>query len=592
MLLNNRYQVIRTLGSGGFGETFLAKDINMPSERFCVVKQLKPIQNNPQIYQLVQERFQREAAILEALSGASEQIPVLYAYFTDGGQFYLVQEWIKGDTLTAKIEKQGLFTNSAVEELLINILPVLDYVHSQHIIHRDIKPDNIILRYHDNKPVLIDFGAVRESMGTVVNSKGNPTSSIIIGTPGFMPSEQAAGRPVYSSDLYSLGLTAIYLLTGKYPQELDTDAQTAEIVWRHFASNINPNLAGVIDKAIAYHPRERVDSAREMLNTLQMQFVTLTPTSINQTKVASPLPETVTVSPGNNHQLINQNNNNSNNQGRMIIPSLIASGLISASIIIGSVINKSSQTVESANTKSQDNQKIKLPKNTSTQLPKDNTESNNQISANEPDQFYFIADSAYKDTQTANRQVNSLKSAGYPQAGMFWIPDYPNLSGKILYEVYANQFSDKTSCINFLKTYGTVNKDAYCARASKNANISPERVSFQNISNSSTSDQSQLNTTNTNSNNYLWLSERQVTETDLAGKSGYELDIMRNTIFAIHGRKFTTPGVQDYFNQQSWYKPEYSPDQFPMSLLSRLEIENAEYINQYQERYNLRHFKK
>ena len=103
MLLNNRYQVIRTLGSGGFGETFLAKDINMPSERFCVVKQLKPIQNNPQIYQLVQERFQREAAILEALSGASEQIPVLYAYFTDGGQFYLVQEWIKGDTLTAKI---------------------------------------------------------------------------------------------------------------------------------------------------------------------------------------------------------------------------------------------------------------------------------------------------------------------------------------------------------------------------------------------------------------------------------------------------------------------------------------------------------
>ncbi|MBD2137284.1 protein kinase [Anabaena sp. FACHB-1237] len=353
MLLNNRYQVIRTLGSGGFGETFLAKDVNMPSERLCVVKQLKPIQNNPQIYQLVQERFQREAAILEALGGASEQIPSLYAYFIDGGQFYLVQEWIEGDTLTGKIEKQGLFTNSAVEELLINILPVLDYVHSKHIIHRDIKPDNIIIRNLDHKPVLIDFGAVRESMGTVVNSQGNATSSIIIGTPGFMPSEQAAGRPVYSSDLYSLGLTAIYLLTGKRPQELDTDSQTAEIVWRHFASNINPNLARVIDQAIAYHPRERFASAREMLNALQQQFVTLPPTSISNTKVADPLPQTVAVSPGNNYQnnyqSVNQNNNNINNnsnKGGMIIPAIIASGLIGASIIVSSVINKSSQNVE------------------------------------------------------------------------------------------------------------------------------------------------------------------------------------------------------------------------------------------------------
>lgn len=494
MLLNNRYQVIRTLGSGGFGETFLAKDVNMPSERLCVVKQLKPIQNNPQIYQLVQERFQREAAILEELGGASQQIPCLYAYFIDGGQFYLVQEWIEGDTLTTKIEKQGLFTNSAVEELLINILPVLDYVHSKHIIHRDIKPDNIIIRNLDHKPVLIDFGAVRESMGTVVNSQGNATSSIIIGTPGFMPSEQAAGRPVYSSDLYSLGLTAIYLLTGKRPQELDIDTQTAEIVWRHFASNINPNLAGVIDQAIAYHPRERFASARQMLNALQQQFATLPPTSISNTsntKVADPLPQTVTVSPGNNYQ----SNSNSNNKGGLIIPSLIASGLIGTSIIIGFAINKPSPNVEtvknanttetSVNSKSEDNQKTALSKNTSTELPKDNTESNNQISP----------------IDTTNTNINSI-------------------------------------------------------------------------------------------NSYLWLSQRQVTETDLLGKSGYELDIMRNTIFAVHGRKFTTPGIQDYFNQQSWYEAKYSPDEFPMSLLSRLEIENAEYINQYQERYNLRHFKK
>ncbi|MEM6754991.1 MAG: serine/threonine-protein kinase, partial [Cyanobacteria bacterium P01_C01_bin.38] len=194
MLLNNRYQIIRTLGSGGFGETFLAEDTQMPSRRSCVIKQLKPIENNLQVYQLVQERFAREGAILEELGGLSEQIPTLYAYFCDRDQFYLVQEWVEGDTLTAKVQQQGLFNESSVREILSNLLPVLSFVHSKRIVHRDIKPDNIILRNSDGKPVLIDFGAVRETMATAVNSQGSLTRSIVIGTPGYMPSEQAAGR--------------------------------------------------------------------------------------------------------------------------------------------------------------------------------------------------------------------------------------------------------------------------------------------------------------------------------------------------------------------------------------------------------------
>ncbi|MGH2414577.1 MAG: protein kinase domain-containing protein, partial [Microcystaceae cyanobacterium] len=195
-LLNNRYQIIRSLGSGGFGETFLAEDTQMPSLRRCVIKQLKPIHNNPQIYQLVQERFQREAAILEELGGSSNQIPALYAYFQLNELFYLVQEYIEGNTLTAKVKQQGVFSESAVRELLVTLLPVLEYIHSRHIVHRDIKPDNIILRHRDEKPVLIDFGAVRETMSTVINSQGSLASSIIIGTPGYMPSEQAMGKPV------------------------------------------------------------------------------------------------------------------------------------------------------------------------------------------------------------------------------------------------------------------------------------------------------------------------------------------------------------------------------------------------------------
>jgi serine/threonine-protein kinase len=169
-LLNNRYRIIRALGAGGFGETHLAEDIEMPSGRRCVIKQLKPMTNDPQLYQLVKERFQREAAILEELGSASNQIPKLYAYFESNGQFYLVQEWIEGVTLATKAQQDGNLSESSVKEILIGLLPVLDYVHGKRIVHRDIKPENIILRALDGKPVLIDFGAVRETMGTIVTS--------------------------------------------------------------------------------------------------------------------------------------------------------------------------------------------------------------------------------------------------------------------------------------------------------------------------------------------------------------------------------------------------------------------------------------
>nr|AAB41116.1 PknA [Nostoc sp. PCC 7120 = FACHB-418] len=381
-LLDNRYRVIKTLGSGGFGETFLAEDSQMPSNRRCVVKQLRPIHNNPQIYQLVQERFQREAAILEDLGSYSGQIPTLYAYFQSNTQFYVVQEWVEGDTLTAKLKQQGVLSESAVRDILINLLPVLEYVHSKRIIHRDIKPDNIILRHRDGKPVLIDFGAVRESMGTVINSQGNPTSSIVIGTPGYMPSEQAAGRPVYSSDLYSLGLTAIYLLTGKQPQELETEPHSGEIIWHRYALNISPTLAAVIDRAIAYHPRERFTTARQMLEALQLGVVSYPPTVPYQQPQSSPTvpyqqppvvttppfatqTNTVAVSPGTapTPQPINHNNSNKG----ILMGSLIAGGLIGASVVIGFALTRPNQPVTQT-----------------TSLPSETTISNNDTPTVEP----------------------------------------------------------------------------------------------------------------------------------------------------------------------------------------------------------------
>ena len=274
-LLNNRYQVIQVLGAGGFGETFLAEDTYMPSRRRCVIKQLKPISNDPQTYELIQKRFEREAATLEYLGEANDQIPQLFAYFSENGLFYLVQEWVHGQTLTNVIQSQGQLQENTVREILLSLLSVLDYVHSKGIIHRDIKPDNIILREIDNKPVLIDFGAVKETIRTTINAAGHPTQSLVIGTPGFMPSEQAIGRPVYATDIYSLGLTAIYLLTGKYPQELETHPHTGQIIWQDYAGGVSPQLAMVLTQAIEPRTSDRFTTAAKMLYALKSEASTV-----------------------------------------------------------------------------------------------------------------------------------------------------------------------------------------------------------------------------------------------------------------------------------------------------------------------------
>ncbi|NJK29277.1 MAG: protein kinase [Acaryochloris sp. SU_5_25] len=269
-LLNNRYRVVKVLGDGGFGTTFLAVDMQMPSRRQCVIKQLKPIDNNPQIYQLVKDRFQREAAILERLGESHDQIPMLYAFLEEAGQFYLVEEWVAGQTLTQKMQQSGPLSEMAVREILVKLLPVIDYIHQARLVHRDIKPDNIILRQTDGIPILIDFGAVKETMSTVVNSQGQTNRSIVVGTPGYMAMEQLAGRPMFSSDLYSLGLTAIYLLTRKVPQELETDPYTGTVVWQHLTPHLSPELIATLTQAIQPQPRERFSTAAEMLHRLVM----------------------------------------------------------------------------------------------------------------------------------------------------------------------------------------------------------------------------------------------------------------------------------------------------------------------------------
>jgi serine/threonine protein kinase, bacterial len=282
-LVNNRYRVVRELGKGGFGATFLVEDTQLPSGKRFVLKELMPIENNEETYTLIKQRFEREAVILEELGNVSLQIPSLYAYFAENSRFYLVQEYVEGETLSQRVMEQGVMSDAAVKEWLSGILPVLACVHEKGIIHRDIKPENVILRSRDHKPVLIDFGAVRETMGTQINANGKSTQSIVIGTPGFMPSEQAAGRAVFGSDLYSLGLTAVYALTGKIPQELPTNPMTGDIQWRQYAPSVSAGLASVIDRAIALGIQGRFQTSAQMLDAL---LVTEAPMGIPGTVVS------------------------------------------------------------------------------------------------------------------------------------------------------------------------------------------------------------------------------------------------------------------------------------------------------------------
>lgn len=272
-LLDNRYRILQVIGEGAFGKTFLAEDTRTPLNRRCVVKQLKPATNEPVKYQILKERFQREAVMLETLGKTNEQIPNLHAYFTEHQEFYLVQDWIEGENLAQKVKAEGILSESVVCQLLSSLLLVFEFIHAKGIIHRDVKPENIMLRARDGKPVLIDFGAVKEVISSIVDSQGGPDSSIIIGTPGYMALEQAAGQPVFSSDLYSLGMTAIFLLTGKRPKELQ-DPLTGEVKWHQLAI-VSAELRGILDKAIQRFAHDRYQTAGDMNAALRSLVSTI-----------------------------------------------------------------------------------------------------------------------------------------------------------------------------------------------------------------------------------------------------------------------------------------------------------------------------
>ncbi len=272
LLLRDRYRIMKILGQGGFGATFLAVDISLPGHPLCVIKQLRPSSNDPNILKMAGELFGREAQTLGRI-GNHPQVPSLLNYFEESKQFYLVQEFVQGHNLQQEVKKNGPFSEAGVEQFLSEILPIIQEIHAKQVIHRDIKPANLIRRVQDKKLVLIDFGAVKNKVDVSAaanSSEHTALTSFAVGTPGFAPPEQMAMRPVYASDIYALGITCIYLLTGKSPKDLDYNPNTGEIVWRKYV-NIRDHLAAVLGRMLEVSVRDRYQCAEDVLRALELK---------------------------------------------------------------------------------------------------------------------------------------------------------------------------------------------------------------------------------------------------------------------------------------------------------------------------------
>jgi serine/threonine protein kinase len=264
-LLDGRYKILQVLGSGGFSETYLAQDTRRPGSPTCVVKLLKPNTNNPNSLQISRRLFQSEAETLERL-GNHSQIPRLLAYFEEDQEFYLVQEYIKGNLLSTEFTPETPYSEAQTIQLLRDVLLTLAFVHEQGVIHRDVKPDNLIRRWEDDKLVLVDFGAVKKIWNR--NAAQNQVAGTIIGTPGYMATEQGRGKPRPSSDIYALGMVAVQAITGITPMSLQEDSETGETIWQQYAK-ASPGLVAIIDKMIRYHFRDRFQSAKDVLAALE-----------------------------------------------------------------------------------------------------------------------------------------------------------------------------------------------------------------------------------------------------------------------------------------------------------------------------------
>ncbi|MEM6613422.1 MAG: serine/threonine-protein kinase [Cyanobacteria bacterium P01_C01_bin.72] len=259
-ILNKRYRILRVLGTGRCGKTFLAEDIQLNCD--CVIKQFEPEAKDTLSLRKAKYLFAREVKILKIL-GRSDRIPDLLNYFRQGEKFYLVHEFVAGNDLAQELG-QYPWNAPNVLGLLREILEIVEVAHHEQVIHQDIKPSNIIRRQADGQLVLIDFGSIKKINNQMANAEGNTCISVPIGTQGYMAPEQKSIKPRLASDIYSIGMICIYALTGIEPQDITLDHDTETVQWRNLIQ-VDANLAQVLDRMVSCDLNQRYASASEAL---------------------------------------------------------------------------------------------------------------------------------------------------------------------------------------------------------------------------------------------------------------------------------------------------------------------------------------
>ncbi|MGE5659738.1 MAG: protein kinase domain-containing protein [Actinomycetota bacterium] len=270
-VINNRYRIVQSLGKGGFGETFEVEEIDNRGTR-KVLKVLHHFSNSQDQEKAI-SLFQREAEVLKRLHYIGIPKVEPDGYFTwqaeSEARYCLVMEKIDGQTLDKWLENNWeKITESEAINWLKQLLEILDYVHEQGYIHRDIKPSNI-MRKPDNQLVLIDWGSVKEITNTYLVKLVEDIPATKVVTDGYAPIEQIQGKPVPPSDFFALGRTLVYLLTGKEPIHLPVDDLTEQLIWRRYAPTVSDSLAELINWMMAVFPKDRPQSAKEILQALK-----------------------------------------------------------------------------------------------------------------------------------------------------------------------------------------------------------------------------------------------------------------------------------------------------------------------------------
>ena len=270
-LLCERYNILQKLQEEGFETVYLAesKDSFVPTK--YLIQQFTPQYLSQAQSAAARDLFNQEAAILKNL-GNHPQIPSIHDYFENRGQFFVVQEFISGQNFQAELNKAQPYSETEIVEFLYEILPVLQFIHENNYIHRDIKPSHLMRNSVNQKIYLINFYSIKEKINPQnLDITGKFMPYLIVGTQGYIPMEQHLGKPEFCSDLYALGIVIIQALTKIKLNQLDYDDNNNP-VWRHLLpniSNFSPQFLDIIDTMVRCNYQQRYQTARAVITSLK-----------------------------------------------------------------------------------------------------------------------------------------------------------------------------------------------------------------------------------------------------------------------------------------------------------------------------------